>query len=92
MFNRLRMDQSEYVYIVMITEFVYTNILTIQFDFTTKVYTYLISRISWQPYTLEGFKFDLRVYVLVTSCDPLRVFLYNDGLVSRNLFSCNLVL
>ena len=23
----------------------------------------------------------MRIYVLVTSCDPLRIFLYNDGLL-----------
>lgn len=34
-----------------------------------------------KPYLLDGYKFDLRIYVLITSCDPLRVFLFNDGLV-----------
>ncbi|KAF8570961.1 hypothetical protein P879_04301 [Paragonimus westermani] len=33
------------------------------------------------PLLIDGFKCDLRVYVLITSCDPLRIFIYNDGLV-----------
>ena len=33
-----------------------------------------------QPFIMDGFKFDLRIYVLVTSCDPLRIFVYHDGL------------
>ena len=33
------------------------------------------------PLLLDEFKFDLRVYVLITCCDPLRVHIYKDGLV-----------
>ena len=35
---------------------------------------------SSQPFLIDGFKFDFRIYVLVTSCDPLRVYVYQDGL------------
>uniref|UniRef100_A0A452UKW0 Tubulin tyrosine ligase like 6 n=1 Tax=Ursus maritimus TaxID=29073 RepID=A0A452UKW0_URSMA len=35
---------------------------------------------SYQPFIIDGFKFDLRIYVLMTSCDPLRIFAYNEGL------------
>ena len=33
-----------------------------------------------QPFLIDGFKFDLRIYALVTSCDPLRIFVFKDGL------------
>uniref|UniRef100_A0A3Q2ZQ65 Tubulin tyrosine ligase-like family, member 6 n=1 Tax=Kryptolebias marmoratus TaxID=37003 RepID=A0A3Q2ZQ65_KRYMA len=33
-----------------------------------------------QPFIIDGYKFDLRIYVLVTSCDPFSIFMFKEGL------------
>ncbi|XP_063680338.1 tubulin polyglutamylase TTLL13-like isoform X13 [Bolinopsis microptera] len=42
---------------------------------------FVVQQYLSKPFLIDNLKFDLRVYVLVTSCDPLRIYVYKDGLV-----------
>ena len=33
-----------------------------------------------KPFLIDNLKFDLRIYVLLTGCSPLRIFVHNEGL------------
>lgn len=41
---------------------------------------YVAQRYLHKPFLLDGLKFDLRIYVLLAGCDPLRIYLFDDGL------------
>jgi len=42
---------------------------------------YLVSEYISNPHLIDGHKYDLRVYVLVSCYDPLRIYLFEEGLV-----------
>ena len=33
-----------------------------------------------KPHLIDGFKYDLRIYVVVNGINPLRIYIYKDGL------------
>lgn len=51
----------------------------------------LASQYIKHPHLINGHKYDLRVYVLITCADPLRVFVYKEGLVrfASNVYKLN---
>jgi len=53
----------------------------IQMILGNKITDVLVSEYVSNPLLINGKKFDLRIYVAVTSINPLRIYIYEDGLV-----------
>ena len=41
----------------------------------------IVQRYMHRPHLLDGYKYDLRLYVLLSSLQPMRVFIFREGLV-----------
>lgn len=41
----------------------------------------MVQKYITNPLLYKNLKFDLRVYALIAGCDPLRIYIYNEGLV-----------
>lgn len=41
---------------------------------------YVVCQYVSSPHLIDGFKYDLRIYALVTSFDPLKIYLFKEGL------------
>ena len=41
----------------------------------------LVQKYIANPFLVEGYKMDIRVYVIATSFDPLRLYMHDDGLI-----------
>ena len=54
--------------------------LTKSYENLSRTERYIAQRYIRRPYLIENLKFDLRIYCLIYGCDPLRIFIYKEGM------------
>lgn len=47
---------------------------------TNNNHNYVVSQYIDNPLLLNGYKFDMRIYVAITCVNPLRLYIYEEGL------------
>ena len=57
------------------------NNLIKKFEQIPKDQKFVVSEYILNPLLIQNYKFDIRVYVMLYGCNPLRIFVYQDGLV-----------
>lgn len=55
-------------------------IVNLYFNQELKYEKCVVQRYMSKPLLIDGLKFDLRIYVLIAGIDPLRIFVFNEGL------------
>lgn len=50
-------------------------------DTVNKKSGYLVSKYLSKPHLLRGYKYDLRIYIVVTCFEPLKAYIFQEGLV-----------
>ena len=82
-FSKQNGDQRSNYWICKPTEqscgrgiFIFKDLHDLTYDCAVVVQKYVI-----KPYLISGYKFDLRLYAIVTSFHPFRLYIYHEGIV-----------
>mmetsp|Transcript_34641 Transcript_34641/g.52993 ORF Transcript_34641/g.52993 Transcript_34641/m.52993 type:complete len:194 (+) Transcript_34641:295-876(+) len=54
--------------------------LTRNIDQVKSTDAYVVQKYLTKPHLIDGYKYDLRIYVLINGVSPLRAYIYQDGL------------
>eukprot|EP00817_Percolomonadidae_sp_ATCC50343_P006712 CAMPEP_0117428350 /NCGR_PEP_ID=MMETSP0758-20121206/8085_1 /TAXON_ID=63605 /ORGANISM="Percolomonas cosmopolitus, Strain AE-1 (ATCC 50343)" /LENGTH=589 /DNA_ID=CAMNT_0005214673 /DNA_START=189 /DNA_END=1954 /DNA_ORIENTATION=+ len=64
---------------IFLTQNLKKTVLRMENKFRTS--HYVIQEYLPKPYLVDGYKFDLRIYILIVSLSPLKIYIFKDGLV-----------
>lgn len=65
---------------IFLTQNIKKSCMALESKFRGTNTKYVIQEYLENPYLLEGYKFDLRIYVLIESISPLKIYVYDEGL------------